>query len=392
MNYNFDKIINRKNTNCEKWDMIEKSFGSSDVLPLWVADMDFEAPLEVAESIKKRTEHGVFGYTAVPYSYYKAVIDWLKVRHGWEVDRDWISLSHGVIPSLCAAIITFTNPGDKILIQSPVYPPFFSIVKNNGRCLVNNQLKISQGKYIIDFDNLQKQLSEGVKMMILCNPHNPVGRVWSRDELNQIGELCLKYNVMLVSDEIHSDLVYPYVKHIPAGSISEEIAQNSITCVAPSKTFNIPGLGISAVIIPNSRLSKMFNKTVSNMAMNMSSIFGPIAAEAAYKYGADWLDQLLVYLQGNIDFLTQYLKDNIPQIKFFKPEGTYLAWLDCRDLGLDQKELKSFMTNKAKVGLIEGTAFGPGGEGYQRLNFACPRSVLVEALQRIKAAVNDRTT
>lgn len=293
-----------------------------------------------------------------------------------------------MISSLCAAVIAFTEPGDGILIQSPVYPPFFSIVRNNDRHLVNNQLKCDGGKYIIDFDALQKQLSEGIKMMILCSPHNPVGRVWSKDELNQVGELCLKYNVILVSDEIHSDIVYSHAKHISAGSISEELAQNSIVCIAPSKTFNIPGLGISSVIIPNSKLAQIYNKTISRMGMGMGNIFGPIAAETAYRHGAAWLDQLLVYLQGNIDLLSQYLEENIPQIKFSKPEGTYLAWLDCKELGMEQEELQSFMINKANLGLNNGVSFGPRGEGYQRLNFGCPRSVLIEALERLKAAVD----
>ncbi len=388
MTYYFDKIISRRNTNSEKWDMLLNVFGNSDVLPLWVADMDFEAPPEISQSIKQRAEHSVYGYTAIPDSCYEAILNWLKNRHGWQVDREWISFSHGVIPSLCAAIMAFTKPGDGILIQSPVYPPFFRIVQNNGRRLVNNQLRCHEGKYTIDFDTLQKQLSEGVKMMILCSPHNPVGRVWSRDELNKIGELCLKYNVILVSDEIHSDIIYPNAKHTPIGSVSEELAQISVTCIAPSKTFNIPGLGISSVIIPNSKLSDIYNKTVSNLGMSMGGIFGPIAGEAAYRYGADWLDQLLVYLQGNIDSLSQYLEENIPQIKLSKPEGTYLAWLDCKGLGLGgQEELRDFMINKARLGLNNGTSFGPGGEGYQRLNFGCPRPVLIEALERLKAAI-----
>ena len=389
MKYNFDAVIDRRNTNSIKWDRVDKLFESRDGLPLSVADMDFKSPPEITQSIKTRAEHGFFGYSAIPDSYYEAVMNWVSSRHNWEIQKEWITFTPGVIPSLNIAIVAFTNPGDGILVQSPVYPPFFSIVRNNGRKLVNNQLKVREGRYVIDFDILEKQLSEGVKMMLLCSPHNPVGRVWSYEELKLISDLCLKNNVLLVSDEIHSDIIYSHTKHTPLGSISEELANNSITCIAPTKTFNIPGVGFSSVIIPNKNLYDEFNRTSANMAIGgMHGVFGPLAGEAAYRYGANWLDQLLVYLEGNADLLHKYIKENVSKIKFNKPEGTYLGWLDCRDLEIKYEDLRSYFITKVKIELNDGMPFGAGGEGYLRLNFASPRSIIMEALERLKVGLS----
>ena len=389
MKYNFDEIINRRNTDSIKWNRTDDWPTGKDVLPLSVADMDFKSPPEIIQSIKERAEHGVFGYASPSDSYYESVINWVRNRHDWKIRRDWISYTSGVIPALNIAIAAFTNPGDSIVVQSPVYPPFFSIVNNNDRKLIINKLAAHEGRYYIDFDNLEKQLSDGAKMMLLCSPHNPVGRVWSYEELKLITDLCLKNNVLLVSDEIHSDIVYSPIKHIPLGSFSEELANNSITCISPSKTFNIPGIGMSTAIIPNKELYDKFSTTLTKLITSgMNNIFGPLASEIAYRYGADWLDELLIYLEENSKLLDKYFKENIPKIKYSKPQGTYLAWLDCRNLGIEYKDLRDFVFTNAKIELQDGIHFGSGGEGYLRLNFASPKQIIIEALERLKSALS----
>lgn len=389
MKYNFDKIINRSNTDSIKWDRADKLCDNKTVVPFSVADMDFESPQQIACGIIERAKHGVFGYATMLDTYFDPIIDWLKNRHDWQVNRDWVSAIPGVIPILNIAILAFTEPGDGILVQSPVYPPFFSIVNNNGRKLVNNQLKVHEGKYYIDFDLLEKQLSQGVKMMILCSPHNPVGRVWTLDELLTISSLCIKNNVLLVCDEIHADLTFSGVKHFPLGSISGEIANNSITCISPTKTFNIPGIGVSSAIIPNKRLRDEFKKTSQTMSLSgLHCIFGYLASETAYRYGAEWLDQLLEYLEGTANILDKYILENIPEIKYNKPEGTYLGWLNCRDIGIKDEELRNFFINEAGIELNDGTCFGAGGEGYLRFNFASPRSMVIDALDKMKTSID----
>jgi cystathionine beta-lyase len=389
LKYNFDEIVDRKNTDSIKWSSVSRLWENNDGLPLSTADMDFKSPLEIIQAIKERADHGVFGYAAIPDSYYEAVVNWVKSRHNWEINREWITCTSGVIPALNIAIVAFTKPGDSILIQTPVYPPFYSIIKNNNRTLVNNQLIFKDGRYSIDFDALEKQLSSGVKMMLLCSPHNPVGRVWSYKELKLISELCLKNNVLLVSDEIHSDIVYSQAKHIPLSSISEELANNSITCISPTKTFNIPGVGISTAIIPSKKLNDEFNTTLSKMAVGgIHNIFGILTSEGAYRYGFEWLKQLLAYLEGTADMMDNYINENIPGIKFSKPEGTYLGWLDCRELGIEYVDLREYFISKAKVELYDGKHFGSNGEGFLRFNFAYPRSVIKDALERIKASLS----
>lgn len=385
--YNYDEVIERKGTHCIKWDYLEEFFGSEDILPMWVADMDFLSPSPVIDAVKGRAAHGVYGYTRTPDSLYESLIEWMGNRHGWNIEKDWILLSPGVVPSINFAVMALTNPDDRIIIQPPVYPPFYNAVINNGRCLVKNPLKIKEGCYAMDFDNLEKELSRNAKMVIFSNPHNPVGRVWSRDELMKFGELCLKYNAIIISDEIHCDIIYGNSKHIPIASLSKELAQNTITCTAPSKTFNIAGLSTSSVIIPNQLLCNKFSNFISRLEINSGNIFGLTACEAAYRYGGEWLDGLISYLGGNIDFILRYLENKIPRIKASRPEGTYLMWLDCRELNLKHEELKEFMIKEAKVGLNDGTEYGVEGEGYMRLNFACPRSVLEEGLRRIENAV-----
>ena len=392
MNYNFDRYIKRKNTNSYKWDNLEKRFGTKDLIPMWVADMDFPSPAPVIEALKKRAEHGVYGYTLRPSSYYRSIVDWMKKRHQWGIKSEWIEYSPGVVPSVNIAIHAFTHPGDKIIVQPPVYHPFFKAVKNNGRQLVMNKLKYENGRYSMDLDDLKRKFDERVKMVILCSPHNPVGRVWTREELAKLGKICLENNVMILSDEIHSDLVFKGYKHIPTASISPELADVTLTCEAPSKTFNLPGLANSTVISSNHKLLTQFKVSLENLGLEFANIFGVVASETAYRLGEEWLEQLLEYIQANVDYLTEYLRIRIPEIEIVKPEGTYLVWLDCRNLKMDPKTLKDFMIKNAKVGLDDGSIFGPGGEGFQRMNIACPRSILTKALTRIEKAVKELRT
>jgi cystathionine beta-lyase len=388
MKYDFDKVILRNGTNALKWDGLDKTFGTADILPMWVADMDFEAPQPIIDAVVKRAQHGIYGYTEKPESFYSSISSWMKKRHGWQIDNKWIEVSAGVVPAISLSILSYSEPGDKILLQSPVYYPFFSAIESNNRVMVNNQLIYENHQYKIDFNDLESKLKTGVKVIILCNPHNPVGRVWSREELEKIGELCIRYNVIIVSDEIHSDLIFGKHTHIPIASISEELAERTVTCMAPSKTFNIAGLYTSAVIISDDTLRGEFKNTMNRLNAEAKNLFGIIALEAAYTYGEEWLEQALPYLEGNLDFLVDYFATKIPKIKVSKPQGTYLAWLNCRELGMNQKDLVDFFIHKAKVGLNDGAVFGSGGEGFMRLNAACPRSLLEKGLKRIKNAVN----
>ena len=388
MQCNFDIIYDRRNTCSLKWDCSEKIFKDKDILPMWIADMDFIAPQKVIEAIKKRNDHGIFGYMeSMPEAYCNAIISWVQKRHQWKIKDEWLSCTPGVVSALSTAIMAFTKPGDRVIIQSPVYPPFYTIIKNNDRQIVDNPLKFENGSYEMDFIDLEKKMKSSIKMMILCSPHNPVGKVWSREELTKLGELCLANNVLLVSDEIHSDIVFQNYKHTPVATISDELAHNSIICIAASKTFGIAGLTTSSVIIPDVKLRTKYENKIQSMGLDNVNIFGIIASEAAYKYGDEWLEQLLVYLQENLKLLQNYFEENIPEIKVIKPEGTYLVWLDCRQLGLNPKELWKFMIHKAKIGLNDGATFGTGGEGFLRINIACPRATLVEGLKRIERAV-----
>ncbi len=388
MKYDFDKVVERRNTNSYKWDKSEELVGGQDVLPLWVADMDFQSPPAMLDALKQRVEHGIFGYTAVPDSCYEVIIDWMKKRHGWDIQKEWIVFTPGVVAAFHWIVKAYTHPGDSVIIQTPVYYPFFSAVTYNGCQIVENQLRYADGCYEIDFDDLEKKFDARTKVLLLCSPHNPVGRVWTQAELSRLAELCLKHQVILCSDEIHADLILRGYKHTPTAMISEEIACNTVTCTAVSKTFNIAGLTTGFVIIPNQRLRKEFVRAKHNTGVHLSNLFGIIATETAYRYGEEWLEQLLDYLQDNLEFLTRFTQEQIPQIKVVQPEGTYLAWLDCRGLNLSDTRLTRFLLREAKVWLVEGTKYGNGGSGFQRLNFACPRSVLREALQRIGLTTN----
>jgi cystathionine beta-lyase len=391
MKYDFDKRLDRTNTASYKWDQSEKLFGKADILPLWVADMDFEAPKEVVEAISRRAKEGIYGYTIRTQGFYDAIIGWLSRRHQWSIKQEWISSSPGVVPALSLMVLAFTEPGDRVILQSPVYYPFYDVVKANGRTVVDNPLILEEGRYSIDFELLEQQARQGAKMLLLCSPHNPGGRVWKREELERIGEICLKYNVLVVADEIHHDLVFSAHTHVPFASLSEAFAQNSLTCIATSKTFNLAGLQAATVIIPNEELRRKYNALLKTLSLHMESFFGLTAIESSYTYGDEWLDQLLVYLEGNLDLLLAFMEKNIPQVKVIKPEGTYLVWVDCTNISSDPQVLKQLMFDKAGVAFSEGSVFGKQGAGFLRINIACPRSILVEALEKFATAVDEAT-
>jgi cystathionine beta-lyase len=384
----FAKVIERRKTNSLKWDGVLKLFGDEDVLPMWVADMDFKAPPPVIEALTQRAEEGIYGYPLKPPSYYDAFIDWTRRHHDWKVEKEWLTFSPGSMTGLSVMILALSRPGDGVLVQPPVYYPFFEAIENNGRQVVSNPLTLKDGRYHMDFQDLEKRAGDNVKLLILCSPANPVGRVWKEEDIKRVGELCLKNNIILISDEIHSDIVYPLFKHTPTATISKELAQITITCMAPSKTFNLAGLKSSVIIIPDRDLRHRYNQFLKNIRIHMDNVFGMAAFESAYKFGQDWLTEFLIYLYNNLEFTTQYFEERIPRIKVIAPEATYLVWLDCRDLGLNNRELKDFMIKKAKVGLDDGPIFGQGGEGFQRLNIACPRTTLEEGLRRIEKAVS----
>lgn len=385
----FDERIDRKNTDSLKWDYCKQRFGRADILPMWVADMDFKSPDPIVEAIIRRAEHGVFGYTEISERLTNAFAGWLKKRHNWQIDNRWVVHSPGVVTSVNTAILAFTKPGDRVLMQTPIYYPFYSSIRDNDRELVVNPLRNNDGYYDIDFEDLDKKLAGNVRLMILCSPHNPIGRVWKLHELEGVLRLCRKYDVILVSDEIHSDLVFKGHKHIPVASLSEEALKSCVTLFSPTKTFNIAGLSVSFAVIPDAELKKRFKSTLNKNGAGMPNIFGLEAAAAAYTNCEEWLDKLLTYLEDNLDMMVNYFQNNIPQIKVIRPEATYLAWLDCTELPVPAEKLKEFFVNKAGVGLNDGITFGEEGHGFQRLNFACSRSVLEEGLERIKNAVNE---
>ncbi len=386
--YNFDEIIDRRSSDSIKW-ATGLVFGSDEATPMWVADMDFRVPEPVVEALVQRARHGIFGYVTRPPSFYQAITSWWRRRHGWAIEKPWIVTTTRVVPGLGLAILAFTNPGDKVIIQPPVYPPFLEIVANNGRQLVFNPLKTDGHRYSMDFDDLERLARDSrARMLILCSPHNPVGRVWTRDELLHLGEICLSHHVLIVSDEIHCDLVFPGYKHLPIASLSPELASSTITFSAPTKTFNIAGLDAAYAIIPDPGLRDIFCNQVGALHLSGSNTFGTIGLEAAYNQGEDWLGQLLQYLECNLDTLEQFFTERVPRIKAYRPEGTYLVWLDCTGLGLEPTELKKFMVHQAKLGLNDGVPFGPGGPGFMRMNVACPRATLIRAFEQLETAVN----
>lgn len=399
MKYDFDEVVDRRGTDCYKWDASELLFGDKDIIPMWVADMDFKIAKPITEALRKRTEHEIYGYTMPSQSLIEAVVERMQKKYNWLIEPEWVVFTPGVVPALNAAVKAFTSPGDSVVVQEPVYYPFFSAIKDNGAHIASNDLKLINGHYEIDFEDLEKKfgpqpgtlpitsMPSRAKAMILCNPHNPVGRVWTKEELIKMGEIAISNDAVVISDEIHCELLFKGYKHIPFASISEEFKQHSIVCMAPSKTFNLAGLETSVIIIPNEKLRNKFNEAKGSF-LQTPNTFGLVAMEAAFRYGDEWLEQLLEYIQENLEFLMDYFEKRIPKIKVIKPEGTYLVWLDCRELGMDAMALNNFMNRKAKVGLDDGYLFGTSGAGFERINIACPRSLLEEGLKRIENAVN----
>ncbi|MCI9060952.1 MULTISPECIES: MalY/PatB family protein [Romboutsia] len=388
MKFNFDKIIDRSNNFSAKWSEMDKIFGTNALLPMWVADMDFLTAPCIMDALKDRLEQGIFGYTTRPYSYNESIVNWLDNRFSWKIKQEWLMFSPAVITSISLLIQNLTQKNDKIMIQEPVYSPFHNIVESNERDLVISPLvKLDDGSYVMDYEDIEAKIKD-VKIFILCNPHNPVGRVWTREELTRLGEICLKHNVLVISDEIHSDIILKNHKHTPFASISKEIEENTITCMAPTKTFNLAGLQSSFLVIPNSSHYEVMDKAFSRLDIKRNNAFSLVATEAAYNYGEDWLDELLKYIEDNIDFAIEYIKTNIPQLKVKKPEGTYLLWVDFNNLNVDEKDLKNALISKGRVALSDGSSFGIGGDGYYRINLACPRSMVLECLKRIEFAIN----
>ncbi|MDY0344251.1 MAG: PatB family C-S lyase [Lentimicrobium sp.] len=387
MQYNFDEIIPREDTRSVKYDLRTEIFGKSDVLPLWVADMDFRTPDVVIEAIKRRVDHEILGYSFRDDAYNAALINWLKRRHQWSIQKEWIAFAPGIVPAFNMAVMAFTQPGEGIVVQPPVYFPFFGAVKDHERKLILNPLIRQNGNYLMDYDHLEQCCREGARMLILCNPHNPVGRAWAPEELRRIGEICLKYNVLMISDEIHADLVNRGHKHTVLASLSPEIAARTITMVAASKTFNLAGLGTASVIASDPDLLEGYTKMLNAVHVGMGNIFGNVATEAAYNKGEPWLEQLLDYIDGNIRLLMSYHQRLQPWVSFEAPEATYMAWLNFSKLGLDDESLNKFIISEAGLGLNAGIQFGAGGEGFMRINLACPRATLRKALDQLEKAL-----
>jgi len=384
--HDFERVINRENTSSVKWGLTKELFGVSDVLPMWVADMDFQPPIEVIQALQKRLEHGIFGYTYLAETTSAAIKHWLEHRHNWKIEHDWILYDTGVVPSIATAIKAFTNHGDKVMLQAPVYAPFFEMIKVNDREIVNSPLQLVNNRYEIDFVDFEDKLKEGVKLFLLCSPHNPGGRVWSDEELRKIGDLCYQYNCLILSDEIHSDLVYQPNCHLPIVSLDDKYKEIVITCIAPTKTFNIAGLQASSVIIPNKALRHAFTKVQRQQGFFSLSTFGIIGMETAYNRGEAWLNELLAYLSENIRVAIAFIQEHVPGVTVMNPDGTYLLWLDCRGLQLSDTELKEALLNKGKLALEPGTKYGQEGEGFVRMNIACPRELLLDGLERLKKA------
>lgn len=386
----FNTVNDRKNSRSVKWDQLKAIFQTEDVLPMWVADMDFKAPEKVNEALIDRARHGIYGYTVIDDDVKGAVTNWLERRHGWTIKSDWLSFSLGVVTSLHSAIQTFTQPNDKVLIQTPVYTPFFHVIEAHDRQLVKNPLILENNQFKIDFKDLEEKLSQGVKAFILCSPHNPVGRVWTKDELKKIADLCVKYNVLIFSDEIHCDLIYPGHKHIPIASLSEEVAAQTITFMSPSKTFNLAGLQASYMVISDPAKRIKIEQWLNKQGLNSLNTMGITALEAAYTYGETWLEELLTLLAEHQKYVIKMFAEHTPELSVVPAEGTYLMWINCVNLNMEPDELKKFMIENAKVGLNPGIAYGEEGVQYMRINIACPRATLEEGINRIINAIKAR--
>lgn len=384
MKFDFDTVVNRKNTNAIKYDLAKKRGKPEDAVSLWVADMDFPTAPCIQKAVAEKAAHGIWGYSRPDNRYYDALKKWYKERHNFEVQNEWVVNTPGVCFALATAVKAFTKEGESVLIQKPVYYPFFNIINSLQRKVVNSSLILKNNHYEIDFDDFERKIvQENVKMFILCSPHNPGGRVWTKQELQKISEICLAHNVLVVSDEIHSDITFGSNVHTVYGSLSEQALKNSIICTAPSKSFNLAGLQFSNIFIADEKLRKAFSKELDKTGYDEPSVFGIVAATAAYSEGADWFDSVKSYIWENILFAKKYIEENAPQIKVLVPEGTYLLWLDFSKTGLSDSEINDRVLNKAKVWLDSGSMFGKEGEKFQRINCATPRIILEDALKRI---------
>lgn len=389
MQYDFDKVINRKGTNSLKYDFAKEFGKEEDMLPLWVADMDFQTAQPIRDRLGEILEHGIFGYSDVKEDYYQAVTGWYQKRFGWETKREWIVQTPGVVFALSIAVRACTKEGDAVLIQPPVYHPFFSSVQNNNRRVVTSPLNLKEGHYEIDFEDFEAKIVDNqVKLFILCSPHNPVGRVWKEWELHKLAAICQKHQVLIVTDEIHSDFTYPDYTHRMLAEVCPAYMDSIITCTAPSKTFNLAGLQASNIIIPNPELRGLFRQEMQKIGYSHLNLMGMSACQAAYERGEEWLDQLKEYLAGNLAYVREFLKQELPMLKLIEPEGTYLLWIDFRELGLTEDKLEHLITNQAGLWLDAGSMFGEEGKGFERINIACPRSILEKALLQLKNTVD----
>ncbi len=386
MKYDFDKQISRRKTDSYKWDSAE----NEDILPMWVADMDFHTAPAIVHALLQRVEHGIFGYTHVPDSYYKAVTDWFARRHNWQIDCEWIIYTSGVVPAISAIIKALTVAGDKVLVQTPVYNCFFSSIRNNGCEMVSSPLAFAVNTYTIDYEDLERKAADPkVKAMLLCNPHNPVGRVWKRQELVRIGEICIRHGVTIVSDEIHCELVFPGHRYTPFASISEDFLQHSVTCISPSKAFNIAGLQIANIVCADANRQAKINRAINDNEVCDVNPFGVIATQAAYNEGEEWLNRLIEYLHANYLYMLEFCREHLPEFPIAELEGTYLVWMDCRKLGIHSEELERRLVAEAKLWLNAGTMYGMDGEGFMRWNIACPHATLAEGLKRFMDFVHN---
>ena len=385
--YNFDEIIERRGTDCIKYDMLDAYFGNADALPLWVADTDFKVPDFIMNALRDRMNHEILAYSYRTDGFFQSIINWLDRRHNWKIEREMITTSPGVVSAITLLVMALSEPGDKVIVQPPVYFPFFTSIKGMGRKMVENPLIIKDGRYTFDFENLKKGIDKNTKLLILCSPHNPGGMVWTKEELEELCSICTENGIFIISDEIHADLVFHGNKHIPVPMISEEIAMNSAVLMAASKTFNVAGLSSAFVVIPNKRIRVKYEQVLNTVHIHSGNIFGNIATEAALRDGNEWLGQLMAYLEDNYKFAETFITERIPGIKIMKPEATFLVWINLNSYGLSEKEMAKRLIDGG-IALNHGSKFGTGGEGYFRLNFGCPRTTLEAGLHKLEAALN----
>lgn len=388
MNYNFDEIIDRAHTDAVKVERCKALFGTDKVLPLWVADMDFRTPDFILDTIRQRLDHPILGYSVPPAGFNDSFVKWVNDHHQWPVTAAQVGFVPGIVPALSFAVQCFTQPGDEVIVQPPVYYPFFNVIRNNNRVVVTNPLREVDGKFAMDFDDFESKITEKTKLFILCNPHNPGGKVWSVETLQRIDEICSRHNILVVSDEVHADMVHRTYTHVPYATVSDSAAKGSLTFMAPTKVFNMPGIVSSSYIIQNSKLRTQFAHFLEAAEMNTGNLFAYLTTVACYEKGESWRIAMLDYVYANIRYVVDYLAENIPSIKPMEPEASFLLWLDCRELGMDTDSLHQFFAQKAGLGLNKGTVFGEGGEYHLRLNVACPRAILEQAMKQLTEAMS----